>query len=184
NCLSVGTIPWKDVFSDTNLIQLIDIALANNQDLQQAIFRIELAQANFKQRKAALLPSMDAAVEGGIRKYGHYTESGIGNYDSNFSENLSADEKLPEPFIPDYFVGVRSSWELDLWGKLRNRREAAFLHLMSESELKRLIETELVTSIASAYYELLSLDGKIAVYDRNIDLHQRALEIIEAQKEA
>src|SRR5690606_6003840 len=69
-------------------------------------------------------------------------------------------------------------------GKLRNRREAAFLNLMSESELKRLIETELITSIASAYYELMSLDEKIQVYEENIKLHERALEIIEAQKEA
>lgn len=181
---SIGVLPWKEVFSDEDLVLLIDSALSKNYDVQQALHRIEAAQANFRFRKSALYPSLDAAVEAGLTKYGHYTESGIGNYDSNFSENLSADEKLPEPFIPDYFVGVRSSWELDLWGKLRNRREAAFLHLMSESELKRLIETELVTSIASAYYELLSLDGKIAVYDRNIDLHQRALEIIEAQKEA
>ena len=119
-----------------------------------------------------------------MTKYGHYTESGIGNYDSNFSENLGPDEEIPEPFVPDYFVGVRSSWELDLWGKLRNRREAAFLQLMSESELKRLIETELITSVASAYYELISLDDKISVYERNIALHTRALEIIEAQKEA
>lgn len=181
---SVGSLAWRDVFTDAQLISLIDSALINNLDVRQAIHRIEMAQANFKFRKSALYPSLDAAVEGGLRKYGHYTESGIGNYDSNFSENLNDDEKIPEPFIPDYFVGVRSSWELDLWGKLRNRREAAFLNLMSESELKRLIETELISSIASAYYELMSLDEKIQVYDENIKLHERALEIIEAQKEA
>jgi HAE1 family hydrophobic/amphiphilic exporter-1 len=181
---SIATLPWKDVFTDSQLISLIDSAMLYNMDVRQAIHRIEMAQANFRFRKSALYPSLDAAVEGGLKKYGHYTESGIGNYDSNFSENLTDDEKLPEPFVPDYFVGVRSSWELDLWGKLRNRREAAFLQLMSESELKRLIETELISSIASAYYELISLDEKVKVYGENIKLHERALEIIEAQKEA
>ena len=181
---SVGSLKWKEVFTDAQLISLIDSALLYNLDVRQAIHRIEMAQANFRFRKSALYPTLDAAVEGGLRKYGHYTESGIGNYDSNFSDNLKDDEKLPEPFIPDYFVGVRSSWELDLWGKLRNRREAAFLQLMSESELKRLIETELISSIASAYYELISLDEKVQVYEENIKLHERALEIIEAQKEA
>src|SRR5690606_3761087 len=117
-------------------------------------------------------------------RYGEYTESGIGNYDTNFSENLDEDQKIPEPFVPDYFVGVRASWELDLWGKLKNRRDAAFLELISEHELRRLIETELISSVSSAYYELLSLDRKIEVYERNIALHQRALEIVEAQKEA
>lgn len=181
---TIATLPWKEVFTDSQLISLIDSAMLYNMDVRQAIHRIEMAQANFRFRKSALYPSLDAAVEGGLRKYGHYTESGIGNYDSNFSENLTDDEKLPEPFVPDYFVGVRSSWELDLWGKLRNRREAAFLQLMSESELKRLIETELISSIASAYYELISLDEKVKVYGENIKLHERALEIIEAQKEA
>lgn len=182
--LSVGSLAWKDVFTNQELASLIDSALINNLDVRQTIHRIEVAQANFRFRKSALYPTLEGAVEAGLRKYGHYTESGIGNYDSNFSENLKEDEKLPEPFIPDYFVGVRSSWEIDLWGKLRNRREAAFSQLLSETETRRLLETELIASISSAYYELLSLDEKVAVYEENIKLHERALEIIEAQKEA
>ncbi len=182
--LSIAKLGWKEVFTDQQLIALIDEALENNRDIKQALHRIEASQAQFRFRKSALFPTLEAAVEGGLRKYGHYTESGIGNYDSNFSENLKADEKIPEPFIPDYFLGVRSSWEIDLWGKLRNRREAAFQQLMSEFEMKRLIETELISNIAAAYYELISLDEKVLVYDENIKLHERALEIIEAQKEA
>ena len=182
--ISLGDIPWQQVFSDPYLKGLIDTVLVNNRDLKQAIHRIEVAQANFRQRKAALLPTLDAAVEAGLRKYGHYTESGIGNYDSNFSDNLTSDEKLPEPFIPDYFVGVRSSWEIDLWGKLRNRREAAFMGLLAESETKRLLQTELISSVAAAYFELIALDQKVKVYEQNILLHERALSIIEAQKEA
>lgn len=181
---SIAGISWKEVFKDEYLVALIDSSLRNNRDLRQALYRIEIAQANFRQRKSALYPTLDAAVEAGLRKYGHYTESGIGNYDSNFSDNLKADELIPEPFIPDYFVGVRSSWEIDIWGKLRNRRESAFLGLMAETEMRRLMETELISSISAAYYELLALDQKIKVYEENILLHERALEIIEAQKEA
>src|SRR5690606_19992169 len=181
---NIANIPWKNVFADVTLTSLIDTVLSNNLDLKQTIHRIEVAQSNFKFKKSALYPTLEAAVETGIRKYGHYTESGIGNYDSNFSENLKSDEKIPEPFIPDYFVGVRSSWEIDLWGKLRNRREAAFQQLMSQSEMKRLIETEIIANIAAAYYELSSLDEEVLVYEENIKLHERALEIIEAQKEA
>ena len=181
---TLATIPWHEVFHDPYLKALIDTALLYNIDLKQALHQIEIAQANFKFKKSALYPTVDAAVEGGLRKYGHYTESGIGNYDSNFSENLRQDEKIPEPFIPDYFVGVRSSWEIDLWGKLRKRRESALMGLLAESEFKRLLQTEIISSISSAYYELISLDHKIKVYDENIVLHSRALEIIEAQKEA
>lgn len=182
--VTLGDIPWKTFFKDQNLLSLIDIALENNQDLNQAIHRIEIAQANYRLRKAASLPSIDGVIEGGIQKYGHYTESGIGNYDTNFSENLNGDEKIPEPFVPDYFVGVRSSWEIDVWGKIRKLKQAAHLDYLAINEAKRLVETELVSSISSVYYELLALDQKVKVYDRNIVLHERALEIIQAQKEA
>src|SRR5690606_27763650 len=145
--------------------------------------RIEIAQASFKQRKAALLPSLDLAAEAGLRKYGFYTEEGIGNYDTGFSENLKDDEQIPG-ILPDYFVGVRASWELDLWGKLRAQKNAAFNSLLAENAARRLVETELVTNIASAYYELLSLDAKINVFNNNIVLNERALENTELQKEA
>ena len=175
--------PWKDVFTDTYLKDLIDSALVYNFDLQQAVKRIEIAQANFKQRKAALLPNLDLAAEAGLKKYGFYTEEGIGNYDTGFSENLSDDEQIPE-VLPDYFVGVRSSWELDLWGKLRAQKSAAFNSLLAENEARRLVETELITNIASAYYELLSLDAKVRVLNNSIELNEQALEITELQKEA
>lgn len=181
---TVARESWRNVFIDPHLRTLIDSALLYNYDLQQAIKRIEIAQASFRQRKAALLPSLDLAAEAGLRKYGFYTEAGIGNYDSNFSNNLKPDEKIPEPAVPDYFVGVRASWELDLWGKIRNQKNAAFNSLLAENEARRLVETEIVTNIASAYFELMSLDAKIRVFDNNIALNERALEITELQKEA
>ncbi|MDQ1152709.1 efflux RND transporter permease subunit [Sphingobacterium zeae] len=182
--LNVGRRSWKEIFRDPKLVSLIDSALLNNMDIRQSILRLESAQAYFKQRKAALGPTVEAVVEGGIRKYGHYTESGIGNYDSNFSENLKSDEKLPEPFIPDYFIGLRSSWEIDLWGKLKSQKQAAYFGFLAEQEGKRLLETELVSNIATAYYELIALDQKIKVYDRNIALHKNALEVVEVKKDA
>ncbi|WP_437919172.1 efflux RND transporter permease subunit [Sphingobacterium sp. LRF_L2] len=182
--VTIAAQPWQELFTDPYLKTMLDSALVYNYDLQQAIKRIEIAQASFKQRKAALLPSLDLAAEAGLRKYGFYTESGIGNYDSNFSENLKDDEKIPEPAVPDYFVGVRASWELDLWGKIKNQKNAAFNSLLAENEARRLVETEIVTNIASAYYELLGLDAKIIVFDNNIKLNERALEISELQKDA
>ncbi len=181
---NIARLPWRDVFKDDLLVSLIDTALLQNRDLQQALRRIESAQAYFKQRKAALLPQLEAAAEAGLVKYGHYTEEGIGNYDSNFSENLTDKEKIPEPAIPDYFVGLRSSWELDLWGKLRNRREAAFQTILAENEARRLLETELVSNIAETYYELMALDRMVAVYDENIQLHEDVLELMQIQKDA
>ncbi|MCA1858494.1 TolC family protein, partial [Massilia oculi] len=68
--LNVGSRSWKEIFKDPKLVSLIDSALQNNLDIRQSILRLESAQAYFKQRKAALGPTVEAAVEGGIRKYG------------------------------------------------------------------------------------------------------------------
>ncbi|QQD12893.1 efflux RND transporter permease subunit [Sphingobacterium sp. UDSM-2020] len=181
---SIGQISWRKVFEDKKLIALVDSALLYNYDLQMAIKRIEIAQASFKQKKAALFPKVNAEVGAGLTKYGFYTEEGIGNYDSNFSENLKSDEKIPSPAIPDYFVGLRSSWEIDVWGKLKNLRQSSYENYLAQLEAKQLIATELVTNIGSAYYQLISLDNQLAVFERNLKLQEKALAIIEVQKEA
>src|SRR5690606_29452426 len=106
---SMATISWRTFFQDEYLLRLIDTALANNPDMQQALYRVEMARANMRLRKNALFPSIDAVAEAGLRKYGFYTMDGIGNYDTNFSNNLKDDEQVPDP-VPDYFLGLRASW--------------------------------------------------------------------------
>ncbi len=181
--VSVANLTWKEFFKDEQLARLIDSALANNPDMRQTLHRIEIASANLKIRKRAALPSLDLAVEAGLRKYGFYTMDGIGNYDTNFSDNLKEDERLPDP-LPDFFVGLRTSWELDLWGKLKNRKQAALNRFLASYEGQKLVQTELVSNVASAYYELLALDEQREILNRNIGLQQRSLKIIEIQKSA
>src|SRR5690606_11244031 len=111
--------PWRAFFNDPHLIALIDTALTNHPDMAATLHQIEIARANLRLRKAASFPSVEALAEAGLRKYGFYTMDGIGNYDTNVSDNLDEEEKLPDP-MPDYFVGLRTNWEVDLWGKLRN----------------------------------------------------------------
>src|SRR5690606_7851584 len=147
--LSIANTPWKEFFKDEALIALVDTALLNNTDIKQALHHIEIAKANLRIRKGMALPNLDLAVEAGLHRYGFYTADGIGNYDSNFSENLKADERIPNP-IPDYFVGLRTSWEIDLWGKLKNKKQAALNRFLASHEGKKLVQTELISNVASA----------------------------------
>ncbi len=174
---------WTAFFKDKHLVSLIDSALANNPDMAQALHQVEIAQANLRLRKASLFPSVDALAEAGLRKYGFYTMDGIGNYDTNFSDNLDDDEKLPDP-LPDYFIGVRTSWEIDLWGKLKSKKRAAYQRFLASYEGQRLVQTMLVEEVAKAYYDLLALDNELSILRRNIKLQEESLAIIEVQKEA
>jgi NodT family efflux transporter outer membrane factor (OMF) lipoprotein len=119
----------------------------------------------------------------GVEKFGDYTMTGVGNYDTNLSPNISEDQKVSQPLVPDYFLGLRSSWEVDLWGKLRQSKKAAFARFMASEKGRQLVTTALVADVANLYYQLLSLDNELAILDKNITLQERALELVKIQKQ-
>ena len=181
--VSIGTLPLKEFFNDPHLISLIDTALQKNFDLRVAVQRIEMARANLRLGKGALLPSVNAVASAGADKYGEYTLNGVGNYDTNLSENIGPDRRIPTDPTPDYFLGLRSSWEVDIWGKLRNGKKAAFARLLASEKGQQLITTSLVAEVASLYYELLALDYQLDIVRKNIIFQQTVVELITIQKE-
>lgn len=179
--VSVGYVPRKEFFKDSNLVGLIDTALHNNINLQMAMQRIEMAKTNFWMRRRALLPTGGVVLAAGVEKFGDYTMDGVGNFDSNLSPNTVGDRRIPNP-TPDYFIGLRSTWEVDIWRKLRSRKKAAFARLLASQRGKQLIETALVAEVANLYYRLLALDNKFETLRENINLQEKALELISIQK--
>lgn len=180
----IGEIKRSVFFTDKKLVALIDTAIQNNLDLKMAVQRIEMARSNVLFAKGALLPTVSAEVSGGGRKFGDYTMDGVGNYDTNFSPNIDSDRRLPAPFMPDYFAGLRSSWEVDIWGKLKTQRRAAYTRFLATDKARQAITTSLVAQVASLYYELLNLDAELNIIKKNIALQQTAVETIGIQKEA
>ncbi|OON68942.1 efflux transporter outer membrane subunit [Hymenobacter sp. CRA2] len=181
---SIADKPWREFFNDRQLVGLIDTALQNNLDLQIAVQRVEQARAVLIGARGALLPSVNGVAAAGVDRWGDYTLNGVGNYDTNLSPNIDRQQRIPTPVTPDFFLGLRSSWEIDVWGKLRQRRRAAATRLLATDQGRRVVVTSLVAQVASLYYELLALDGELDVLARNADYQQRALEIIQVQKRA
>ena len=179
----IGAIKWSTFFTDKNLVALIDTAIQNNLDLRMAVQRIEMARSNIMISQGALLPSVNAEISGGGRKFGDYTMDGVGNYDTNFSENINDDRRIPGPALPDYFVGLRSSWEVDIWGKLKTQRKAAYSRFLATEKAKQAITTSLVAQVASLYYELINLDVERNIIKKNIALQETGVETIRIQKE-
>jgi NodT family efflux transporter outer membrane factor (OMF) lipoprotein len=179
---SVADLPWREFFADRNLVSLIDTALRNNPDLRMALQRVEAARADVLVSRAALLPSVSPVAAAGVDKYGDYTLNGVGNYDTNLSQHVEGDRRIPNP-TPDYFLGLRSTWEIDLWSKLRNRKKAAYTRFLASEKGRQLAVTSLVAEVAGLYYELLALDAELDIVRKNIGLQERALETIQAQKQ-
>lgn len=179
---SVANIDWKSFFKDPHLTNLIDTALNNNPDLLQVLDRVKIAASSLRFSKQATLPSIDLAAEAGLQKFGFYTMDGIGNYDTNFSSNLKEDERLPDP-MSDYFLGLRASWEIDVWGKLKHRKKAALARFLAAGEGRRLVQTVLIAEVARTYYELMALDNQLMILEKTQSLQNKSYELVKLQKE-
>ncbi|HVV05464.1 MAG TPA: efflux RND transporter permease subunit [Puia sp.] len=178
---SIASLPPEKFFSDPYLRRLIDTALAANPDIQSALQKTEIAAASLQYTRSPLLPSLNAEAGAALRKYSDYTMDGVGNFDTNLSPDINKDQHIPNP-TPDYFLGFRSSWEVDLWGKLRSRKAAALSRFLASREGYRVVVTELIAQVATLYYQLLALDRQQAILHKNSQLQANALDIVQAQK--
>ncbi len=172
---------WQSFFQDTALLQLIDVALQNNLDLQKAVQRISMAKAQMNIAANARLPMLEAMASAGFNKYGKYTIDGVGNFDTNLSPNISKEQRIPV-LTPDLFLGLRSNWELDVWGKLNDRKKAAFSKVLASEKERQWLVTQLVAQVAEMYYELIALDSEMEILQKNIHLQEDALSVVKIQK--
>ena len=169
-------------FPDPVLVALLDTAVRQNPDLAQAAARVQQARAELVGRRGALLPTVTAVGSAGVDRYGRFTQNGVGNFDTNFSDNIVRNQQIPNP-TPDFFGGLRASWEVDLWGKLRGLRRAAYLRVLASERGRQLVQTDLVAEVARTYYEILGLDQELEILTRNAQLQARTVELSRIQKQ-
>jgi len=176
---SIAGVKWRQYFADVRLQKLIDTAISNNIDLQIALQRIEMSRSSVKLANGALLPQVSLNVGGSVRKFGLYTMDGAGNA----STEITPGQIVPE-HLPDYYLGLQSSWEIDIWGKLRNQRKSAISQYLSSIEGTNFVISNLVADVAIYYNELLALDNELDIVRQTIQKQQEALEVVRLQKEA
>ena len=172
-------IKWRDFFSDKNLISLIDTALFNNQDVLITLQEIEIARSNVSFRNGLLFPKVSGGGALSIEKVGRFTSQGAGDA----SAEITPGNLVPE-LLPNFFFGIQTSWEVDVWGKLRNAKKAAFAKYLSSIEGKNFVVTNLVSEVANIYFELIALDNQLEIIRETIKLQNNALDIVKIQKEA
>lgn len=130
-----GQLPWRDVFTDPNLQAIIEKALTNNPDLLNAALNIDIAEQQLGAAKLAFLPSLAFAPQGTITHFGSHVEA-----------------------TKSYTLPIASSWEIDLFGNLRNAKKAAQMAMIQMQDYKVAVQTRLICNVANLYYTLLMLD--------------------------
>jgi NodT family efflux transporter outer membrane factor (OMF) lipoprotein len=163
---SIAQINWRKFFNDPYLINLIDSALVHNQELNIFLQDIEIAQYEVLEKKGEYLPKVGIGAGIGTSKVSEHTRDGA--LDKILDQN--------EHTIPslDLGVGFSMAWELDIWHKLRNAKNAAEMRFLAQKEGKNLMVSRLVTEIARNYYELMALDNSIQILNENIKIQEEA----------
>jgi NodT family efflux transporter outer membrane factor (OMF) lipoprotein len=177
--LSSAELGRKLFYSSPYLGMLLDSVLTNNYDLQMAAQRIREAQARLLRSRAPLIPQVNGAITPSVRKFGLYTMDGAGNIVTDIEPN----KRVPVN-LPDFYYGFQASWEVDLWGKLRNGKKAATARFLASAEGRRLMETALIAETAGAYYELQSDDQVLRLLDETIRIQEQAIDMVRVQKQA
>lgn len=169
---NTADVNWKDFFEDPYLPALIDTAIVNNKEVNILIQRISIASNEIQARKGEYLPFVNFGAGAEVEKVGRFTRNGA------VEENLEIKEgkSFPE-YLGNYQFGLYSSWELDVWKKLRNATKVATMEYMASIEGKNFLITNLVAEIANAYYELIALDNQLENLEQNIRIQQNALEV-------
>ncbi len=170
---SVGAIQWKNFFTEAVLRKLIDSAIVKNYDMQAAVKNIEEARLLMRQAKLGYWPDVRLNVGANTSRPSDNSLTG-----------LSIKNFLGTEHIEDFNAGGSLSWEADIWGKIRNQKRSTMAAYLQTTEVKKFIQTNVVSSVSQSYYNLLMLDAQLTIAQRNLALNDSTLTIINLQYHA
>lgn len=168
--LSMANLSWKEIFTDAVLQKHIAKALENNLDIRIALQNIASAQAYLKQSKAAYQPTISVGPD-----YSFNTSS----LNTQFGQIVGE-----RRYINQFDITANLGWELDLWGKLKGQEKAQYAAYLSSVAAHQNVKSNLVASIATAYYQLLAFDEQKKIFSNTIEIRKKNLETTKALKEA
>ena len=174
----IASINWRNYFEDPLLVALIDTALHNNQELNIVLQELVISQNEVLEKSGEYLPFVNASAGAGTEKSGRFTREGAVEH----SLLLEEDRPFPEP-LSDFQFGAVASWEVDIWRKLRNNKDAAELRFVAANEGRNFLISNLIAEIGSSYYELLALDNLLTIINNNVAIQEEALRKVRIQKE-
>lgn len=179
---AAADIGWRDFFADARLRKLIEIALAHNPDARVAALNIAAARAQYQIQRASLFPKISASATEEIEKYPAAVAaiaSGSGGAGSAPAATASGSG------VFRYFdVGVGfTSYELDVFGRLRSLSHAKLEQYLGYVETRRSTEISVVSEVASAYLTLLADEELLKITGATLKSQQESFGLIKRSYE-
>ena len=152
---------WWKVYGDPVLDRLVDEALAHNANVMLAIARVDEARAALSATSADQRPQVSASAN---RSRTRVSQRGP--------------TPLPQgvdPQFNDTRVAVGVSYEIDLWGRLRNATQAARAELLASEAARETVLITLTSDVAQGYFALRAFDGQLEATRRSLAARSEAL---------
>lgn len=147
---------WWRVFGDPTLDSLIERALAGNRNLEVAYARVEQARTQIAAARAEFLPSFGAGV------------------------SAEADYDAATKIVQKYAVEPRMTWEVSLFGALKNATQAARAELLATEWALRGVMLSLEAEVATTYFQLLGYQRNLRIAERSYTLRRESAALIDS----
>lgn len=158
---NIANMGWREMFTDAKLQDLIQTALERNTEMKTAMLRIEQAEIGYKTSKLGYLPTVAFSPS--------FTAQKAGSQDAAYTGML----------------GIAAEWQLDVFGAgVTNTKRKAKAQKAYAEDYEQAVESRLVSSVASLYYNLEALDMQLAIQTGMIVLYEKTYESVQTLFEA
>ncbi len=165
---AASDLKWSQFFVNPQLQKLIGLALANNRDLRVAALNVERSRAQYQIQRSDLFPKVDASASATYQR---------------LAEDFSG-TGLPLN-LHQYNVGLGvSSYELDLFGRVRSLKDRALQQFFATGEARRSVQISLVSEVAANYLTLAADRERLKLAKDTLASQQTSYQLIRRRYEA
>src|SRR3989475_68637 len=152
---------WWTMFGDRELDALMARVDVSNQTLRAAEARFRQSRALADQARAALFPALSANASATRSK----------------SPSLSNQPSFALGAVNNYNVALNTSWELDVWGRVRSTVEAGEASWQASAADLEAARLSAYAALAQNYFSLRVADAPRQVLEDTVAAYQRTLEL-------
>jgi len=159
---SFGNLPWRSVFTDPQLQQLIEQGLERNTNLLNAALTVQMYETMLTAAKLAFLPGITIG-----------SQQPMGTI-STLHTSPSAETK-------SYSIPVSASWTLDLFGNILSQKRSTQMKLLGYKDYQMSVRAQVISGIANGYYTLLMFDEQLRIVKEMSQMSKRTWDITQQQ---
>ncbi len=165
---SIGDLKWFEVFKDEELQQLVRTAIVQNYDSRAAIARINAARANLGLARSEQFPQIYGSAD--LTTVRNSKNGPLGAFGGGAHS------------VGSFFLNLLS-FEVDVWGRVRQQKKAAREELRASEEDRKAVLTTVVGDVAAGYFTLIALDNELEISKRTLATREESLRIIELRQQ-